>query len=639
MKKIFQILSIAVLTLGWSCNDDDFLNRPPTGQLSEDQIWTDEGQVLSVLGDLYNRYVDLSTFKTIRVGDVDVPGWTTVGEFNEAFWSEAGRYNNFQNSGWDLKSWSHWDYAYIREMNLFIQKCTAAEKLSPAVRERYLAEARFLRASYYFELVKRMGGVPLILEPMVYDYSGDPTYLQHPRAKESEIYDFVIKEAEEIKDKLPATPGEKSRATKAAALAMEVRAALYAGSIAKYGTNTPAVSLPGGEVGIAATMANGYYTKALTAAKEIISGKAGTYALYTKKPDLSENFASIFYDKANNSEVIFVEDFKLQSGKVHYFTGWNQPRYGAEEEEGGRINPSLNFVEAFEKLDNTFAPIPTTNANGTPIYYADQTDIFAGRDARLAGTVILPGTTFKSRKVDIWAGYQLANGTVISGDDRGVQKTLPGKTVPEQVVGFDGPIDGFEFTAQTGFYLRKYLDPVLGSGQRGVNSEVWLVRYRYAEVLLNAAEAAFELGQASEAAGYMNQVRARAGLVTPLKASEINFDRIVHERRVELAFEGHYLYDMKRWRIAHQIMDGNAITAAEVSKDLGKATKRNTQPWGLWPYKIYDPGSPNNGKWIYKQVKLSRVTGADRFQLGNYYSYIDDAIINNNPKLVRNPNQ
>lgn len=635
MKKIFQILSIAVLTLGWSCNDDDFLNRPPTGQLSEEQIWSDEGQVLSVLGDLYNRYVDLSTFKTIN----DVPGWTTVGDFNEAFWSEAGRYNNFQNSGWELKSWATWDYGYIREMNLFIQKCTAADKLTPAVKERYLAEARFLRASYYFELVKRMGGVPLILEPMTYDFSGDPSYLQHPRAKESEIYDFVIKEAEEIKDKLPSSVGEKSRATKAAALAMEVRAALYAGSIAKYGANTPHVALPGGEVGIPANMANGYYTKALAAAKEIITGKTGAYALYTKKPDLSENFASIFYDKANNPEVIFAEDFKLQSGKVHYFTGWNQPRYGAEEEEGGRINPSLNFVEAFEKLDNTFAPIPTVNASGDPIYYNEQPDIFAGRDARLAGTVMLPGTTFKGRKVDIWAGYQLANGTIVSGDDRGAQKTLPGKTVPEQVVGFDGPIDGFEFTAQTGFYLRKYLDPVVGSGQRGVNSEVWLVRYRYSEVLLNAAEAAFELGQTADAAKYMNEVRARAGLVTPLKASDITFDRIVHERRVELAFEGHYLYDMKRWRIAHLIMDGNAVTATDLPKDLGKATKRNTQPWGLWSYKIYNPGSANNGKWIYKQVKLSRVTGADRFQLGNYYSYIGDDIINNNPKLVRNPNQ
>ena len=629
MKKIFYIPAILLLLLSWSCNDDEFLDRPPTSILSEEQIWSDDSQVLSLLGNLYNRYYDLGTVKD----------WPSLGGFNEAFFSNAGSYGDFQNSGWNLDSWRTWDYTYIREINLFIQKCTAADKLSTASKDRFLAEARFLRASYYFELVKRMGGVPLVLEPLTYDFSGNPSYLQQPRAKESEIYDFIISEAEAIKDKLPANATEKSRVTMAAALAMEARAALYAGSIAKYGVNTPQVSLAGGEVGIPATMAMGYYTKALTAAKEIISGKAGAYALYTKKPDLSENFASIFYDKANNSEVIFVDDFKLKSGKVHGFTISNQPRYGAEEEEGGRINPSLNFVEAFEKLDNTFAPIPTTDAAGKPLYYTNQVDIFAGRDARLAGTVMLPGTSFKGRAVDIWAGYQLANGTILSGDDRGAQKTLPGKTVPEQVVGFDGPIDGFEFTAQSGFYLRKYLDPVVGSGQRGVQSEVWFVRYRYAEVLLNAAEAAFELGQGADAAGYMNQVRTRAGLVTPLKASDITFDRIAHERRVELAFEGHYLYDMKRWRIAHLIMDGNTINAADLSKDLGKATKRNTQPWALWSYKIYDPASANNGKWIYRPVKLSRVTGADRFQFGNYYTSIADDVINNNPKIVRNPNQ
>lgn len=628
MKKILYIPVFLMLLLSWGCNDDEFLNRPPTNILTEEQVWGDEGQVLSVLGNLYNRYYDIGSVKD----------WPSLSGFNEAFWSNAGSYGDFQNSGWANNAWATWDYGYIREINLFIQKCTAADKLTPAVRDRFLAEAKFLRASYYFELVKRMGGVPLILEPMTYDFSGDPTYLQHPRAKESEVYDFIIKEAEDIKASLPANVGEKSRVTQAAALAMQVRAALYAGSIAKYGVNTPQVALSGGEVGIPVNLAAGYYAKALSAAKEIISGKAGAYSLYSKKPDLSENFSSIFYDKANNPEVIFAEDFKLQSGKVHGFTISNQPRYGAEEEEGGRINPSLNLVEAFEKLDNTFAPIPTVNAAGEPIYYNEQTDIFAGRDARLAGTVMLPGTAFKGRTVDIWAGYQLANGSIVSGDDRGAQKTLPGKTVPEQVVGFDGPIDGFEFTAQSGFYLRKYLDPVVGSGQRGVQSEMWFVRYRFAEVLLNAAEAAFELGQMTDAAKYMNDVRARAGLVTPLTAAQITFDRIVHERRVELAFEGHYLYDMKRWRIAHLIMDGNAISAGEISKDLGKATKRNTQPWALWSYKVYAPGTANNGKWIYKPVKLSRVTGADRFQLGNYYSYIGDDIVNNNPKIVRNPN-
>ena len=631
MKKITYITAALLLTLSWGCNDQKFLDRPPTSILSESQVFANEDVVLSVLANLYGRYQDFGTVKD----------WASLADFNEAFWSEAGRYNNFQNAGWDNDRWFIWDYGYIREINQFIQKAQDATQLKPEVRDRFVAEARFLRASYYFEMAKREGGVPLILEPLTYDFSGDPSYLRYARAKESEVYDFVIKEAEEIKAKLPANANEKSRATQGAVLAMKTRAALYAGSIAKYGSKTPLVTLPGGEVGIPADKATAYYTTALAAAKEIISGTAGGYALYTKKPDLSENFASIFYDKANNSEVIFVEDFKLKSGKVHYFTGANQPRFGAEEEEGGRINPALNLVQEFEKLDNTYAPIPTgtSTGSGTPIYYTNQIDIFAGRDARLSGTVMLPGTAFKGRPVDIWAGYQLANGTVVSGDDRGAQKTLPGKTIPQQVVGFDGPIDGFEFTAQTGFYIRKYQDPVVGSGQRGVNSEVWFVRYRYADVLLMAAEASFELGQAAQAATYMNQVRARAGLTKPLDAAQITFDRIAHERRVELAFEGLEFFDLKRWRIAQDIFDGNPIsTVSELTANIGSPTKRRTQVWSLWPYKVYNPGSPNDGKWFYKELKLQRVTGSDRFNLGNYYSRIDDQIISNNPKLVRNPN-
>ena len=84
--------------------------------------------------------------------------------------------------------------------NLFIERCEPATELSDADKQRFIAEARFLRASYYFELVKRMGGVPLILEAEEYDFNGDPSYLQHPRETEAAIYDFVISEAEAIKD-------------------------------------------------------------------------------------------------------------------------------------------------------------------------------------------------------------------------------------------------------------------------------------------------------------------------------------------------------------------------------------------------------------------------------------------------------
>ncbi|THU32903.1 RagB/SusD family nutrient uptake outer membrane protein [Niastella caeni] len=631
MKKILPILfAIALLYTAGCTKDSDFLNVQPTSILTNEQAFSDPAQVLSILADLYNRQLDFSGLDN---------GWASFADFSESFPSENGSAHIVQRNEWGFDAWNTWDYGYIRDLNLFIERATVAKALSDADKTRFLAEARFLRASYYFEMVKRMGGVPLITESLLYDFSGDPTYLQHPRAKEHEIYDFVISEAEAVKNNLPENPNEKSRVTKGAALAMITRAALYAGSIAKYGATTPQVTLPGLEVSIPASMATGYYTKALNAAKELISGSAGSYALYNKKPELAENFASIFLDKGNNPESIWVEDFKLKSGRVQGFTVSTQPRYGAEEEEGGRINPSLNLVESFEKLDNTYAPVPITDAAGNPIFYNNLSEIFAGRDARLHGTVILPGSSFKGRPVDIWAGYQLADGNIITGDDRGAQKTLPGQTAPVQVVGFDGPVSSKEFTAQSGFYLRKYVDPTPGAGSRGTNSEVPFIRYRYAEVLLNAAEAAFELGQADAAAGYMNPVRARAGLTIPLTAADISFDRIVHERRVELAFEGHILFDMKRWRLAHIVWDGNKMTVADLLGNIGSATKRNTQPYGLWPYRLHDAASVNNGKWVFRIVLPALVTGANRFRLGNYYSFIDDNIRANNPKIVRQPNQ
>lgn len=183
------------------------------------------------------------------------------------------------------------------------------------------------------------------------------------------------------------------------------------------------------------------------------------------------------------------------------------------------------------------------------------------------------------------------------------------------------------------------MDPKAGSGQRGLGSDVWFIRYRYAEVLLNAAEAAFELGQTGVAAEYMNQVRERAGITTALTAIDITFDRVAHERYVELAFEGLYFYDLKRWRLAHVVLNGAPISETEVVENIGDATKIQTQPYGFWPYKIYDPGNANDGKYVFKVLKPTRVTGADRFQLGNYYSAIGQEIINNNPQIIKNPNQ
>lgn len=629
MKRIYKALLLASLLSAAACKkDSEYLDVPPKQVIPTETLFNDPTLVLSALANLYDRQLDFSGLDN---------GWASFVDFSEAFPSENGSSNIVQRNNWGYGEWGNWDYTYIRELNLFIQRATAATKLNESDKSRFIAEARFLRANFYFELVKRMGGVPLVTEPL--EFTGDITNLQKPRAKEYEVYDFVISEAEAIKDFLPADVNEKARVTKGAALAMQARAALYAGSIAKYGVRTSTVSLPGNEVGIPVNMSTSYYTKALAAAQQIINGSAGGYQLYRQLPDLSDNFAAIFLDKSGtNAESIFVEDFKLNTTKVHSFTVNNQP-YSISDEgaDAGRLNPSLNIVEAFEKLNNTYAPLATTDANGNPIFYTNQQDIFADRDARLAGTVLLPNALFKGKRVDIWAGYQLADGSIFNSADATQTRALPGTSVAVQVVGQDGPVNGKEFRTQTGFYIRKYLDPATGSGRRGRRSDVAFIRYRYAEVLLNAAEAAFELGQTGIALNYMNQVRARAGLTTPL--TEINFDRIVHERRVELVFEGHTLFDMKRWRLAHVVWDGNQMTLSDLKDNLGSATKRNTQPWGLWPYKYYNPGNANNGKWLFKEVKPSLVTGANLFRLGNYYSQINNDILSANPKIVKQPNQ
>lgn len=635
MKKIIGIMSCAVLLSVVSCKkDSDFLNVAPVSVIPTNTVFSDPALVLSALGDLYNRQKDFSSLDD---------GWSTFADFGESFPSDNGFYYLVQNRSWGYDAWNIWDYGYIRDLNLFIDNLNASTQLLPSDKKRFLAEGRFLRANYYFEMVKRMGGVPLITKTLTYDNSGSVASLQTPRAKESDVYDFVISEAEAIKNDLPADPTEKSRATMAAALAMESRAALYAASIAKYGATTPQVSLPGNEVGIPASMAAGYYQKSLAASQAIINGSAGTYKLYQVLPNLSDNFAAIFLDKSSvNQESIWVEDFKALSGKVHAFTTNDQP-YSLSDEasDAGRLDPSLNLVESFEKLDNTFAPIPTKDASGNPIYYSDEQGPFAGRDARLAGTVMLPNYFWKTGYIDIWAGYLLANGNIVSSDDATHYATLPGSNTQVQVVGKDGPTPtGEPLRTQTGFYIRKYLDPQTGSGRRGRGSDVNFIRYRFGEILLNAAEASAELGDFATASNYINQVRSRAGLTIPLVLNSANyFDRIVHERRAELSFEGHVLFDMKRWRLAHKVWDGTPESLTDLTGNIGSSTKRNTQPWGLYPYKYYNPGDPNNGKWVFKEVLPANVTGFLDFRLGNYYSQISDAIISANPKIVRQPNQ
>jgi hypothetical protein len=628
MKNIILVFFLLSSSLFWSCNDNKFLNVQPTNILTVGETFSDPATVTTVLADLYDRMP--------RNEDLDNDGSFCF--LDNSFLSQPSSYWIFQFQNYDFNDWNvNWSgtYSYIRDLNLFKERLSASTALADNVKSEFLAEDRFLLAWVYFDMVKRYGGVPLVLNSLSYNYSGNVSYLQYPRATESQVYDYVIGQCDSIKINLPDDPTLKSRATKAAALALEARAAIYAASIEKYNalrTPTEVCSPDNGEVGMthATHTADQYYTIALNAAKEIIG--SGEYSLYQKKPDLEDNFASLFTDKNNNPEVIFVRDYELKF-KTEGWTQVNQPYSQTEDLDGGYMNPSLNLAQSFEKLDNTFAPFAIDSA-GTPKLYSDPTTLFAGRDARLGGTIIYPGSSFKGKQVDIWAGLKMPNGSITSADIDYPYQTING--VYTQVVGRDGPVDLREHTAQTGFLVRKYLDPTIGSGKRGTRSDVWWVYFRYAEVLMIAAEASYELGDNASAALYMNQVRARAGLTIPLKPSEITFDRIVHENRVEFAFEDHYLWDMKRWRLANVVWNGANISQVP---DPSNIEAPSTKVFGLWPYKIYDPGKADDGEFYFVQKMPSAVTNAHKFQLGNYYVKIGDDIIAHNPKITKNPNQ
>ena len=631
MKKIIIFLFIAIIPLQWGCNDKAYMDVQPETILTTDQVFSDEAVVKSVLADLYDRmptgtYID---------NQWDMANYNEAMNSNGDYWRQ-----NFVNYSYDNANLNWYDtYKYIRDINLFSERLKATKQLSDAVKASYVGEVRFLLGNIYFEMVKRYGGVPLILHSINYALGTPADPIQFPRSKESEIYDFIIAQMDSAKTELANDPSNKVRATKAAALALQARAAIYAGSIAKYNkTITPSVvAIPdNGEVGMSGADANKYYQKALDASKEIIG--LGSYSLYTKKnPAYEDNFASAFLDKSS-SEVILARDYILKY-KTQGYTNANQPFSQSEDNgDGGELCPSYNLVNSFEKLDNTFTKLPIATA-GVPNYYTNATDLFADRDGRLGGTVILPGTSFKGTPVDIWAGiYDVDSSKFYSGDDPAnpmVRYPDPKNSPFIQLIGKDGPKDNFRHAAVTGFLVRKYLDPTTHSGQRGVRSDVWWIRFRYAEVLLIAAEASFELGDAANAAVYINQVRARAGFQTGLTAGDITLGRIVHENKVEFAFEDHQYWDLRRWRIAHKVFSGANMNTTDLNAAQYDAT--DDKAYSLWPYKVY--GGANSGKFLFVEHKSPNLGPGHNFQLGNYYCKIGDDIIAQNPKLTKNPNQ
>ena len=625
MKNILYLI-ICTLSLSLIGCKKDSLELQPKSILTEDQVWNDPVMINDLLANYYDR---LPVHNNLNTNE------RYFAEIDEAVAVSGGPMDLNDNNivSYSYSRWTLWNYDLIRDINLAIEAIDKySVKLDAATKTSFNADFRFLRAYNYLELAKRMGGVPIVTTQLIYDYSGDPSLLAMPRSKEEEIYDFIAGECDAIKDVI-GHAGSQTRANKYSVLALKCRAMLYAGSNAKYNSlMTTPITLPGKEVGIPASRAIGYYQAALDAAKAIIS--SGKYSLYAANPDPKENFFEAIVKKTNNPEVIMAMDFN--NAKKHNFAYDQICRTMREDNlQSSGISPSLNLVEAYKYLDGTTGTLRgvgsgTNTAAGQAawIFYNKPEDIFANKDARLYGTIIYPGASFKGVAADIQAGVYAWNVSANKYDR--VESTLLGSTYPpdgKTLTGLGGPQRSASEVSNTGFYLRKYVDPAPLSSARGVGSQVWWIRFRYAEVLLNAAEAAFELGGANitSALTYVNQVRQRAGFpANSLNAGTLTFAEIQNERRVELAFEDHRLWDVMRWRTAHAIWNGSA-------------TNPDANLYALYCYRIYRPGNPNDGKYVFDKFVAPNFKTPRFFQLGNYYSQIPQSVLDNNKLIVKNP--
>lgn len=389
------------------------------------------------------------------------------------------------------------------------------------------AEARFLRAYFHFELLKRYGPIPIVTSTL----SINGNYENTPRPTMKEVVDFIAKECDIAADTLELTPWRNvndafGRATKGAALALKSRLLLYAASplYVDFGdtneTNKPT------DVAL--------WKSAADAAKAVID---------LNQYELASSYADLFKNDFQNKEYIFVRRYAANSD----FEKSNFPvSFGGK----GGTNPSQNLVDDYEMLD------------GTPFDWNDPAKAaqpFENRDARLGATILMNMAPFKGKKV---------------------------ATYPEGADASPNPN-----ATKTGYYLRKFLNEDVNIQTGGSSSGHVVPLFRLAEIYLNYAEALNECDPTNpDIALYLNKVRNRASLPNVSALSQEQMRTVIqHERRVELAFEEHRSWDVRRWKIASSTLGAPLMGVQIERKPLGgytympvKVEQRVFQPKMYW---------------------------------------------------------
>jgi hypothetical protein len=513
MKQIKYILFGLVCVMAISCKKD-FLDTKPGNQVSDADVWKNPDLAMKVIYGAYNSLpnghvwfmmmsnTDEGFFRYEDLANTYTHGLVTP--------LNLGSFGDNWASGQVDYSWAA-VYRNLRNINTAIANLDQVPFKTQEDKDRAKADAYFLRGYSYFLLMAQFGGVILYDEKPV-EFGSD---YKVARNTFEETVSFIVADLDRaIALYSDAEIGvAKTRGDKGVAMAVKAKVLLYAASDLHNSTKNAAVipdTYPKELVSYIGGDAAARWKAAKDAAKAVID--LNKYSLHTATADKVRNFEEVFVKRGN--EDIFLRYWDQQGAT--YWT-WNRTTninspagYGGSPE-----NVVLgNLVDAFEMSDGSKFDWNNPAHKANP---------YANRDPRLYASVLFEGADWFDRPAT-------------------ANKIRVGNLNNQQV----GPDGAF-----TNYFLRKYFDsnadPSILTWDGSFYSCPPWVRMRYAEVLLNYAEACIELGEDAEARTYINMVRARAGMPPVTESGAALKERYRNERRVELAFEEQRFFDVRRW--------------------------------------------------------------------------------------------
>jgi len=538
MKPHTLFLTLALLLVSASACKKDFLDKQPLDQFAEEAVWSDpaliqtfvnniyfgvphgfSNMMLASLSDesMYNADFGSSNVTKCLVTPSDYSVWD--------FWS-GRRYNGM--------IWNN-VYKYIRATNLFLERIEKAPFTDKTAKDQLTGEVHFLRAFLYHNLVSVYGGVPVITK--AYGLSDD---FQVPRNSYEDCVKFISEECDKAAALLPLVQSgdNKGRASKGGALALKARLLLYAASDLYHNQSKWATGYANPElVGYVGANRTARWQAAKDAAKAVM--ELGIYSLYKANPGPTDstavNYGELFLAK-ETSEDIHIRSFISKVYDQDSWDGYNPGLYNNPNgyHGWGSNTPLGQLVDSYEMRDGS--KFDWSNAKHAAEPYKN-------RDPRFYATILYEGVQWRKRPSD-----------VVASDPKGVIQTgfweKWNGTSMDVIPGLDtrkSPIEDWNGT-YTGYYLRKFIDPSIDA--QYVKQDVPWRFFRYTEVLMNYAEACLGLGQEAEAKTVLNQIRKRVGMPALTESGAALLERYRNERKIELAYEDHRFFDVRRWMLA-----------------------------------------------------------------------------------------